>query len=136
MYRVILYRGFESPSLRQRRKKESYPRVAFFSSAGGEKQGPCGPCAGDSKGRAYRPGPLRIATLLPLRGSLARLRRAFVVLIRFRLSMLYGAQRISPCTNGGPYPSPLMLQPASVMADLTPIRLHSWENFHLLHYVL
>ena len=43
---------------------------------------------GDSKGRAYRPGPLRIDTLLPLRGSLARLRRAFVVLIKFRLSML------------------------------------------------
>ena len=77
-----------NPPLRQRRKRKSYPRVAFFSSVGGEKQGACAPCAGDSKGRAYRPGPLRIYWPLPLRGSFARLRRAFVVLIRFRLSGL------------------------------------------------
>ena len=69
-------------------KRKSYPRVAFFSSVRGEKHAPCGACAGDSKGRAYRPGPLRIDQLLPLRGSPARLRRAFVVLIRFRLSRL------------------------------------------------
>ena len=30
VYRFIAYRGFESPSLRQGRKKKSYPRVAFF----------------------------------------------------------------------------------------------------------
>ena len=88
VYRFIAYRGFESPSLRHRRKRKSYPRVAFFSSVRGEKHAPCGACAGGSKGRAYRPGPLRIYWLLPLRGSPARLRRAFVVLIRFRLSRL------------------------------------------------
>ena len=116
--------GLGGPSLRHRRKRKSYPRVAFFSSVRGEKHAPCGACAGDSKGRAYRPGPLRIYWLLPLRGSFARLRRAFVVLIRFRLSKLlrcpmrqslsewwtparaniYGAQCISPCPIGGPDP--------------------------------
>lgn len=40
------------------------------------------PCAGDSKGRACGAGTLRIDQLVPLRGSPARLRRAFVVLIR------------------------------------------------------
>jgi hypothetical protein len=38
--------------------------------SGGERQGPNGPCAGDSKGRACQRGPLRIGQLPPLRGGL------------------------------------------------------------------
>ena len=51
VYRFIAYPGFESPSLRQEHKcKKGHPRVAFLHLFhGGEKQGPCGPCDGDSK---------------------------------------------------------------------------------------
>ncbi len=82
VYRFIAYRGFESPSLRQGYKcKKGHPRVAFLHLfLGGEKQGPCGPCAGDSKasplqGRAApnRPTAARYA------GSLARRGRAYCV---------------------------------------------------------
>ena len=51
VYRFIAYRGFESPSLRQEYKcKKGHPRVAFLHLfPGGEKQGACAPCVGDSK---------------------------------------------------------------------------------------
>jgi hypothetical protein len=63
VYRFIAYRGFESPSLRQGYKNKKPPSGGFFvfASAGGEKQAPCGACAGDSKGWAYfaQPSPNR-----------------------------------------------------------------------------
>ena len=117
VYRFIAYRGFESPSLRHRRKKKKLPSGSFFFVRGAEKQGACAPCAGDSKGRAYRPGPLRIVQLLPLRGNLARLRRAFVVLIRYRL--LYGVQCISLCPNGGPDPGSTLFRKLKLPGNLS-----------------
>ena len=81
-----------NPPLRHRHKSKRPPSGGLFVFVlGGEKHAPCGACAGDSKGRAYRPGPLRIDQLLPLRGSPARLRRAFVVLIRFSTEQAFTA---------------------------------------------
>lgn len=61
----------ESPSLRQEHKcKKGHPRVAFLHLfPGGEKQSPCGLCAGDSKGFPCRGSPLRIVRLPPQRGG-------------------------------------------------------------------
>jgi hypothetical protein len=51
--------------------------VAFlFCVFGGEKQAPCGACAGDSKGWACSPSPLRIVHLPPLRGGAPKAQRA------------------------------------------------------------
>ena len=62
--------------------------------------------------RAGRLRALRILHLLPLRGSLARRRRAFVVLISFSTEPACNdGQRISSCTNGGPDPRAVVLAP-------------------------
>ena len=67
---------FESPS-RQGHKSKKPPSGGFFVLCrGGEKQGPCGPCAGDSKGCPCRGSPLRIVHLPPLRGGAPEAPRA------------------------------------------------------------
>src|SRR4051812_39952574 len=56
----------------EQKKEPPTGRLFLF---GGEKQAACAACAGDSKGRACRPGPLRIGRLLLLRSSSSAARR-------------------------------------------------------------
>ena len=53
---------------------------------GGEKQAPCGACAGDSKGWAYSPSPLRIVRLPPLRGGAPEAQRAAQKILAITIS--------------------------------------------------
>ena len=78
--------GVRIPLSPPKQKKEPPPGRLFLF--GGEKQAACAACAGDSKGRAYRPGPLRIGRLLLLRSSssAARRGRALYLLIKLFLS--------------------------------------------------
>src|SRR5471032_1560065 len=66
-----------SPPLPPRTQKQKATLGGFFVLCrGGEKQGPCGPCAGDSKGCPCRGSPLRIVHLPQLRGGAPEALRA------------------------------------------------------------
>ena len=49
VYRLIAYRGFESPSLRHKLPKALKLLQGFFHFEASWKQSPCGLCVGDSK---------------------------------------------------------------------------------------